>query len=58
MARASLGRRGQIWTYVEDRIEPTEFAGGLNLENERKRGVKEDFIFSCCWFFKIEFMEV
>lgn len=48
MAWASVGRRGQIGTYFEARLEPTGFAD--DLENERKRGVEEDSTFLFLFF--------
>lgn len=36
MAWASMGRSDQTGTSFEGRIEPIEFADGLNLENERE----------------------
>lgn len=42
-----VGRRDQIWTYFGDRIEPTGFADGSNLENERKERRKEGYMLLC-----------
>ena len=40
-----VGRSDQVWTYFGGRTEPTGFADGSNLENERKRGERKTTCF-------------